>query len=214
MQRAFLTLLLVATTGCGGSVQGGSRDAGAPGPIVGATGDAGTSSVSTQPPINHRPSDALCSSVPPAADCMLGAPADTCERDSQCTAGVNGRCFANGDGPISHCECTYDECQHDSQCSGGSTCVCHGSPYTGGAGNTCKASDCRVDADCGSGGFCSPSMDVTQCNGAGVAGYFCHTASDQCTNDSDCPQATAGPEACVYTASAGHWACATVSECE
>lgn len=140
-------------------------------------------------------------------------PATQCQSDAQCMAGANGRCIIDNGGPIPICVCTYEACAHDTDCPAGSTCVCHGSAYVGGAGNTCTASRCRVDADCGPGGFCSPSRDLTECNGAGTSGYFCHTPSDQCTNDSDCPM-DQGAAACAYSAANGRWQCGSVPGCQ
>jgi hypothetical protein len=89
--------------------------------------------------------------------------------------------------------------------------VCHGSAYTHGAGNTCLTSNCRVDADCGAGGYCSPADNVSSCGS--VLGYFCHTASDMCLDDSDCTGSGMGPQVCTYVPTAGHWECKTSGLC-
>lgn len=93
---------------------------------------------------------------------------------------------------------------HDTDCATGLTCACHGSPYTHGAGNTCVPGNCRVDADCGSGGYCSPSDAPMSCGALG--GYYCHTAADQCIDDTDCPSSQ-GPQVCAYSTSTGRWEC-------
>jgi hypothetical protein len=92
----------------------------------------------------------------------------------------------------------------DSDCATGQTCACHGSPYDGSQGNACVPGNCRVDADCGSNGYCSPSYAIQGCGSLG--GYYCHTPTDACTDDSDCASSQ-GPALCVYTAPAGRWTC-------
>jgi hypothetical protein len=57
------------------------------------------------------------------------------------------------------------------------------------------------------------SDDASQCNGVGVTGYDCHTASDQCINDCDCSGLLNGPRACVYTAAMSRWQCETIAGC-
>jgi hypothetical protein len=49
----------------------------------------------------------------------------------------------------------------------------------------------------------------------GLLGYYCHTPSDECVNDSDCPAmpAAMGPQACTYSMAKQHWVCATVPIC-
>ncbi len=118
-----------------------------------------------------------------------------CTKDTDCTMGNDGRCITNNGGALT-CFCTYDTCVHDGDCMQGQTCGCHGSPYTYDHGNTCVPGNCRVDSDCGPNGYCSPSYDTSQCGG--LAGYWCHTASDQCIDDTDCPQ-NMGPPVCVYS---------------
>ncbi len=128
-----------------------------------------------------------------------------CSKDADCAdAGVNGRCENDMGGPAG-CFCTSDTCADDSECPSGQTCACHGAPYTGGEGNHCVPGNCRVDSDCGAGGWCSPSYDPTNCGQLG--GYYCRTAKDQCTNDSDCSNSSQGPELCGYDTSAGYWRC-------
>jgi hypothetical protein len=46
----------------------------------------------------------------------------------------------------------------------------------------------------------------------GLLGYYCHTQSDECVNDSDCP-VSAGPQACTYSTSKQHWVCLPVALC-
>jgi hypothetical protein len=72
-----------------------------------------------------------------------------------------------------------------------------------------------VDSDCGSGGYCSPATATDpMCIQVGLLGYYCHTPSDECVNDSDCPAMPAmGPQACTYSTAKQHWVCMTVPIC-
>jgi hypothetical protein len=153
-------------------------------------------------PLNHRPDDSQCSQPAAAGNCML-AMGFQCSKDSQCTAGTNGRCVENFGGVLT-CQCTYDTCVHDTDCMAGDLCVCHGSAYTGGDGNTCMMGNCRVDSDCGAKGYCSPSHGTSGCGG--VTGYYCHTATDQCVDDTDC-QGGQGPEVCAWSTASSRWQC-------
>jgi hypothetical protein len=162
-------------------------------------------------PDQHRPNSAQCAEPAPPGniDCTSDCPTGSnfeCASDNDCAAtGVNGRCV-NGGGPAGS-SCTHDSCIVDTDCPTGRTCACHDSPYTYRAGNTCVPGNCRVDADCGAGGYCSPSAAST-CSDAGnlCLGYYCHTPKDRCINDSDC--ASQPLTACIYSTSAGYWACA------
>lgn len=159
-------------------------------------------------PINHRPDDSQCSAPGGPGDCICNgactAPEFTCTTDSQCTAGVNGRCIGSSGGPAG-CGCTYDECASDSACPSGKTCACHGSPYMYSSDNFCVAGNCRVDSDCGRGGYCSPSPGIS------VVGYYCHTSNDSCTNDSECSTSNCvnppSTPLCAYSTSDKRWGC-------
>jgi hypothetical protein len=153
-------------------------------------------------PVHHRTGDAQCSTTPTAGDCTLMAGLGDCSVDSDCTTGTNGRCAESNGGAL-RCSCTYDTCIHDTDCVTGQTCACHDSAYMGG-GNACTPGNCRVDGDCGAGGYCSPSYNTMSCGG--LAGYYCHTATDACLDDGDC-SATSSYAVCTYVASAGHWQC-------
>jgi hypothetical protein len=71
--------------------------------------------------------------------------------------------------------------------------------------------NCRVDADCGAGGYCSPAENTSSCGN--LLGYYCHTASDQCLDDTDCTGGGAGAQVCTYVSSAGNWQCKTEGLC-
>jgi hypothetical protein len=124
----------------------------------------------------------------------VGGDAGACQYDTDCTAGMSGRCVCNAFLPVtgSVTSCSYDACQSDLDCANGSSggvCDCREGPLGSGnqsAANVCLAGNCRTDADCGSGGYCSPS-NVPGCGPDWWYGYFCHTANDTCTNDTDCP---------------------------
>jgi hypothetical protein len=140
---------------------------------------------------------------------MFSGPGFMCSKDSQCTdGGVNGRCIQSNGGAAS-CSCTYDKCLHDTDCKTGDLCVCHGSGYSDGEGNTCTPGNCRVDSDCGTGGFCSPSHGTSGCGG--VTGYYCHTAKDTCTDDSDCGGSSI--DICAWSAKQGRWTCQMFLPC-
>jgi hypothetical protein len=152
--------------------------------------------------------------APPAGACqfMQTCPSNDpscCTSDSACTQGTNGRC--NPIGPLPGCQCNYDACQHDTDCGSGHACACHGTADTGTYGNTCVPGNCRVDSDCGPGGYCSPSLNTMSC-GVGVAGYYCHTANDQCIDDTDCV-ATMGNATCTYSTANSRWECAMYGVC-
>ena len=68
------------------------------------------------------------------------------------------------------------------------------------------AGNCTVDADCGPGGYCSPSVDFDKTN-FGVTGYFCHTASDGCKNDSECLTNSTPNAKCAYDKTSATWKC-------
>src|SRR5437764_808213 len=79
--------------------------------------------------------------------------------------------------------CTLpDECLAATACSGAEVCRCREAASDA---NACVMGNCVVDSDCGAGGYCSPSRAFDRIN-FGVAGYWCHTASDECVDDVDC----------------------------
>jgi hypothetical protein len=125
-----------------------------------------------------------------------------CARDSDCTGALNGRCdchpiAADGGGrPLT--TCSYDQCVSDDDCPMG-LCSCAAS------GNVCISALCRTDADCGDAGYCSPTN-----TGMGFL-YACHTASDECRNDGDCPvlhDPYGGLFVCEYQRASARWVCA------
>jgi hypothetical protein len=184
-----------AGTGDAPSGDAFASDTGAPdtGTDAGPRPDGGTHA-----PMFHRPSDAQCQTGAPPGDCMIHGSFGMCSVDSDCTMGASGRCNENMGGAL-FCRCTYDTCQHDSDCTTGETCGCHGADLNGGDSNHCVPSNCHIDADCGAGGYCSPTPG--SCGVLG--GYYCHTPSDTCVDDTDCT----GIEACAYDTTAGHWSC-------
>jgi hypothetical protein len=207
---AVTVLALVTFVGCGGSTadvvvsgDGGDDGGAADGSSGDASRDAGgdVAHVDGGAPIHHRPNDSQCQTTPPAGNCTPMSGPAACMTDATCTAGANGRCVENAFG-ARLCHCSYDTCMHDTDCPSGQLCVCHASAYTTG-GNTCIAGSCRIDTDCAS-GYCSPSHGNTGCGG--VTGYYCHTASDTCENDSDCPS-MGGPQVCAWSATHSRWEC-------
>ena len=160
-------------------------------------------------PTSHRAAAPAACPSQPITNYMCNDPGSTlpCSTSSDCTAGLDGSCIDLQGG----CTCTYDACLTDADCGAGTACTCNGN-YVGGAGYSgtqsttkCVVSNCRLDSDCGPGGFCSPSRTGT-CGTVG--GFYCHTAHDECGNDSDC----AGT-ACTYSPEVGHWICALGGGC-
>jgi hypothetical protein len=208
-----LALSSILAVGCGTSTTLTGTDTGSPGVDSGAN-DGGGVDGATLPdtgadtgadagvrvPMYHRPDDSACSAAAPAGNCSFGGGGPgVCSMDSECTAGVNGRCNMNNGGAV-FCRCTYDTCQHDTDCPTGQACACHGADFHADS-NECIAGNCRVDSDCGAAGFCSPTIGGC----GGLAGYYCHTASDTCIDDSDC---TGGAlQACQYVSTSSRWQC-------
>ena len=136
-----------------------------------------------------------------------------CARDEDCTTGSNGRCDCTSITPVNAATdlCTYDQCTSDSDCV--AVCVCRDAPLPGAnltatahdPPNVCLGGNCKIDSDCGGGGYCSPSPALG-CGATYWYGYYCHSAADQCTNDSDC---TDGNAYCAYSTEVGHWICST-----
>jgi hypothetical protein len=251
--RIVAVLALAACAACGSRtvLPAGARDGGGNGFADGPSGSEGDASTrigddatgsvdgapdaqicGTRPPANHRaaegpacPHDRAPGGVP--AMCVVDGgppPAGDCQQDSDCTAGINGRCL-----PVRGCymACSYDGCFSDSDCAGNVPCHCRDSTSSTNANCCLVNSDCRIDDDCGPGGYCSPSqlegcmrMCTVPCSPgthcyAGTtevpcwcgqscgAGYFCHTADDACTNDCECTEADS---ACTHQPTGG-WAC-------
>jgi hypothetical protein len=234
------TMVVVAALGCGGSVAGtgtlvdasagtgretgagtskgaddsGSSDAIAPVACGPTSVDAGAPSTGDAAvPLDHRPTHACCpaSRGPgPSGQPYSSGNADGCSSDSQCTAGVNGRCFPFG-GLVGRGGCSYDECFTDSQCGPQAICACRGSSTDQSANYCVPVGDCVVDSDCGPGGYCSPSRES-----CGSTPYYCHTPVDTCTNDTDCPAVDAGGSPCAVVAPCAYdlqerrWTCRQV----
>jgi hypothetical protein len=196
-----------------------------------ATSYGGVSGRSGGAPLQHRSTSASCPTqrgpgppgqpYPYASACAAtGCPsafATTCASDSECTAGVNGRCFPF-EGLVGPGGCSYDECFTDSNCGSKIPCLCRISS-TDNSANVCDvAGNCAVDSDCGPGGYCSPSVQIVPNQPPNVcwgsAPYYCHTASDLCINDSDCAPLDAGPPTpssptytCAYNPQGNRWEC-------
>ena len=137
--------------------------------------------------------------------CPAGSPY-CCSSDSQCKC-RNQR-------PVRHPPkvdptCSYDECVGDSNCPSGTPCICRSSPSDSAANACASGGNCVVDSNCGPGGYCSPSPSPQGCEGPGP--YYCHTASDTCSNDADCSSFDGGDPGgvalCVYDVQAQHGLC-------
>jgi hypothetical protein len=184
--------------------------AGKAGP-TGETGDAASATGSTsngggRVPSQHRAVAETCSVPAPQGNCRVTKSAfpGSCNTDSDCAdAGPNGRCIEGAGGPAI-CDCTYDQCTVDADCGSGHVCSCRGDPYHyPPAGNQCVPANCRIDSDCGVGGYCSPSFQ----SGGTAISYYCHTAHDECIDDSDCAMPSSF---CSYSTADGRWECKVV----
>ena len=178
--------VVVASASCGGTLSPTSGGDAAPPPIVF--------------PTQHRPDAVACPSVRPPSIEDAGVPMDagfsgSCNVDSDCTQGKNGRCMRLR-GPA---VCTYDGCVQDSDCPNGGVCQCEST------GNRCVDANCGTDGQCAGRG-CSPTFDTSCGAYDGIRGYYCHTAKDTCVNDTDCKEG--GPGYCAFDTTVGHWACA------
>jgi hypothetical protein len=174
-------------------------------------------------PLDHRVSATACSqgrdggfglSCPDSGAGPL--PGNPCAVDTDCTGGSDGVCLcapdlvppASGTGLgmiYTQTFCSYDECFVDGDCGSRIPCECRDQNIFG-APNVClAASNCAVDSDCGPPGFCSPSVVVGQ---SPSVAFFCHTPSDTCSEDSDCPVPD-GPfvEQCRFDAPTAIWRC-------
>jgi hypothetical protein len=221
-------LLAICTAACSGSAplatsgtsgDSGSSDARSSGSCESTFVDAGTAlSGDARVPLHHRPTPACCPSERgpgPAGQPYPSGVASTCTSDSQCTAGVDGRCFPF-EGLVGIGGCSYDECSTDSDCGSGATCLCRRSSADNSANVCVRGGNCVVDSDCGPGGYCSPSVEQ---NCLFPTPYFCHTAMDTCMDDSDCPSVDAGPHSCpilspcAFDPQEQRWACTQLTCC-
>jgi hypothetical protein len=99
-------------------------------------------------------------------------------------------------------------CTADTDCPG-TVCDCgkHFACFQKNQNACLPSGNCRIDADCGPGGYCSFSSDGAYCGYQHLSGYFCHTASDSCSDDSDCPPDQFGPESCQINNDNKTWSC-------
>ncbi len=156
--------------------------------------DAALECPATPKPEGERSVRSPDAGVPPVAD------ETWCSYDSDCSKGKNGRCVSHGH-MASHCG--YDECATDADCKDGKVCACDHD------GNSCVSANCHTDADCGGRG-CSPAYGHS-CNGFSTLwGYYCHTAKDSCTDDSDCSGSTSH---CIYSSEDARWVCVDAGRC-
>ena len=177
--------------------------------------DAPHDSPVARTPKNHRPAAVACTPSKSTGSSLCdrpdggGGPPGACKKDSDCTAGTNGKCDLAAGGIFS-CACFYDTCTNDAECTTGGPCACAGSPYQFESNGCAPAGNCKVDADCGASGYCSPSGGAG-CSGS-IAGYYCHVAADECVDDDDC-KGTSGPAICTFDNTKKHWACTPVLAC-
>jgi hypothetical protein len=196
-----IATVLVACSSSSSSDSTSNTDAGPDSGTESAV-DAGGDGAKTREPKIHRPTAVDCPTDRAVGTAGSPRTGDKCESDAECTAGKNGRCESSLQGNV----CSYDECFTDADCGSAGVCGCRQDQLYG--ANVCYKGNCRTDADCPT-SWCSPSaVNVsTSCTTGipvGVVGFFCHTAADECTDDSDCPSATG---TCTFDVDKLHWAC-------
>ena len=203
-----------AGMGTGGSTAPSADAAADPARLLGDGGDA-------RVPKRHRAESLPCpqgrgpGSFTNFCDLDLDAgfpPGESgCTLDSQCAAGLAGRCLTIWGPMPPGClgQCSYDQCLSDADCSDNVPCECRTSESAQDANLCAAGGNCRIDADCGPSGYCSPSEigELCACEGSrpcGEHGYFCHTPNDTCFEDEDCGLG----EECSYVLLSQSWACA------
>jgi hypothetical protein len=102
-----------------------------------------------------------------------------------------------------------DNCLVDSDCPNGGVCSCAGNTfgYAHVTHNLCVPANCHVDANCAGGASCSPTVSADCGSFYGVQGYYCHSAVDACTDDSQCDGGPSNRGYCAYSPQVGHWVC-------
>jgi hypothetical protein len=173
-------------------------------------------------PIHHRQAGVACPQERAPGSVFVNTCssvfAGQCTQDTDCTAGMNGRCLPNMRLSCAG-QCDYDTCFGDSDCPASQPCACRQSASDSAANSCLNGSNCRIDADCGPCGFCSPtpiSLCVctsqafcnppdphASCGDSCGHGYFCHTPQDTCLEDSDCT----GHDTCNFDLPSQTWAC-------
>lgn len=193
-----------AGSGEGNGSSGGSNDSGEssssggstvtpidcpnPTPImqVGTDGSVPTGFVDCGNGIIHRESAEACldkfvPSDEPIAACDVEG--STCQADTDCTDGVQGKCSFEQDA----CGCTYG-CETDADCGEGQFCACAGDDSPSlipDFQNVCvPINDCTIDVDCGENSFCGFSQALDACFAVYELG--CFTPDDECRTDEDC----------------------------
>lgn len=189
---------------CGGR----ALDTSSTSPEVGGAGQGGSTFVTTtftRSPADHRPVASSCVGVhAPPEPVFLTYTTGSCTRHADCTAGTNGKCINGIGSAYNHYFCVYDDCATDADCDAGSVCYCTAST----SARCLSTGNCLVDGNCGgSNRYCSPSMGM-DCDGYhSVDGYYCHTSTDSCIDDSDCT----GTDYCNYDVYKGRWQCTPIN---
>jgi hypothetical protein len=210
---------LVFAFGCGGAITPkGERMGDSPVPD-GANPESGFATVSEtmrdggvadrsllpRIPKRHRAFSSTCTDQPPLApdpQFAGGFYSGNCRVNADCTNGLNGRCSVSRTWAMgAQLYCTYDECVTDKDCKGVCQCGRDALPYN----HVCAGGNCRLDSDCGD-QYCSPSRPYSCVNYERSNGYYCHTTSDECVDDSDC---LFGGH-CSYDPVVSHWACSSL----
>jgi hypothetical protein len=205
--------------------QGAAGHAGASATVAGSAADSGVSAGPAQ--VSKRdcarteystdytvPDNAQCRSH---ADCgslgkCIGLPqerceyddgpglvGDTCQEDSDCTVGANGRCPR----VLATTLCVYETCQTDADCMTGLRCVC---ANEGGSGDhVCTSSNCGDDLGCPENRECKVDESVGGIPRAWV--QHCTTEHDECSSRADCDPNDINRDWCGYDFKRQLWTC-------
>ena len=178
--RPLRLVLLAILTGCD-SKKGACTDGTA---ILLSDGSA-SGFVECEDETVHRVSAETCPLPDPAGDsvCSTENNQGSCQTDSDCTDGGNGRCVQTGSDEFSDdiwCGCKYG-CETDDDCGTGSVCTCDTTSPTG--RSECIPASCQTDADCGEE---QCVLDVYQWCGNPQLSLSCSTAEDECTANAQC----------------------------
>lgn len=117
-----------------------------------------------------------------------------CQNSESCLLGTSGECAC------------VKTCSSNEDCSAGESCSCGSATQAGETVNrqtTCVPSNCSTDSECSSNLSCGVSVDSC----GNVDGFFCHTASDTCTTNSDCGNGK------ICRSEGTIWSCQDITTC-
>ncbi len=204
-------LALIACATCSLGCQCGPAPLGADG---GPSADASVTTVDAglrdAGPRNHRAMTDHCPTTRAPGTAQPGG-SFGCVADSECDAGVNGRCEQRATGVVVNV-CSYDQCFSDSDCGAKVPCLCRSALNA----NLCViSSTCQIDTDCGAGGLCSKSPYSLEgsevlCSNGFIEGFHCRAANDLCHEDTDCSDGGISEPRCAFNEIENRWGCSKV----